>query len=887
MTRDGSYRGGRWAGHDAPRLARRPFGSARQVAAIASSLAAALVPSPGALGQCNPQKLTSSLVFSGDRYGYSVSVHGSFAVVGSRFANTTFPDTGAAFVLRNDGAVWVNSQTLVASDAASFDDFGVAVAMDGDVLVVGAFQDDDNGSSSGSAYVFRRSGLAYVQEQKLLPADGAMDDFFGVSVAVSGNVIVVGARGDDDNGLNAGSAYVFRHNGVSWVQEQKLLAADGGASDEYGVSVSVRGNVAVVGAQLDDDFGVDAGAAYIYRFDGAMWAPEQKLVGMESTAGDRFGFSVSCDGGTILVGSYLDDEMAVDAGSAYIFRFNGVSWAQEQKLMAADGALSDWFGWSVSISGDKALVGAMQDDSTDTDAGAAYLFEFDGMGWNLLAEQLAPDGQAGDAYGFSVALRNNVTLVGVPRDDDEGTEAGSVWIQLDDPSDCNMNGVPDACDIVVGTEPDCNSNGIPDPCELAPGGSGMDCNMNGIPDDCDPDADGDGAPDACDNCPNDPGKTEPGVCGCGVSDDDTDGDGTLDCFDGCPLDPDKIIPGVCGCAVPDVDTDMDGIFDCLDGCPLDPNKIDPGICGCGVEDLDTDMDGVFDCLDGCPLDPGKTSPEVCGCGIADTDTDLDGVPDCKDVCPGSPDIDTDGDGVFDCDDGCPDDPDKIAPGSCGCGISEIDTDGDQFPDCIDMCPLDPDKVLPGSCGCGVIDLDSDSDGTPDCIDMCPLDPDKIAPGLCGCSISDVDTDMDGTADCLDGCPLDPMKVSPGICGCGAPDADTDMDGIADCNDNCPMTPNPTQDDCDMNGVGDACEPSFADCNNNGVPDACDPDMNGTGVPDECEAMGDSNGDGMVNVTDLLAILSAWGPCAAPCGPDTNGDGQVNVTDLLTVLGNWG
>ncbi|MDH4291555.1 MAG: MopE-related protein, partial [Dehalococcoidia bacterium] len=120
------------------------------------------------------------------------------------------------------------------------------------------------------------------------------------------------------------------------------------------------------------------------------------------------------------------------------------------------------------------------------------------------------------------------------------------------------------------------------------------------------DSDGDGALDCNDNCPNDPNKTEPGICGCGVPDNDTDGDGTADCADQCPNDPNKTTPGVCGCGVSDVDSDGDGVADCKDGCPSDPNKITPGVCGCGVADTDSDSDGTPDCNDQCPIDPNKT-----------------------------------------------------------------------------------------------------------------------------------------------------------------------------------------------------------------------------------------------------------------------------------------
>lgn len=309
------------------------------------------------------------------------------------------------------------------------------------------------------------------------------------------------------------------------------------------------------------------------------------------------------------------------------------------------------------------------------------------------------------------------------------------------------------------------------------------------------DHDGDGSWDCLDGCPNDPNKTAPGACGCGVADTDSDGDGIPNCNDGCPNDPNKTVPGVCGCGVADTDTDGDGTPNCNDGCPNDPSKVAPGQCGCGTPDTDSDGDGVANCNDLCPVDPLKTSPGACGCGTPDTDSDGDGTPNCNDACPSDPakvaagvcgcgvaETDSDGDGTPNCIDGCSLDPSKVAPGQCGCGVSDLDTDSDGVADCNDQCFTDPNKTAPGACGCGVADTDSDGDGTPNCNDSCPADPLKIAPGVCGCGVSDSDTNGDGVPDCSDLCPSDPDKVAPGVCGCGVPDSDVNANGTIDCQE---------------------------------------------------------------------------------------------------------
>ena len=185
---------------------------------------------------------------------------------------------------------------------------------------------------------------------------------------------------------------------------------------------------------------------------------------------------------------------------------------------------------------------------------------------------------------------------------------------------------------------------------------------------CKEDKDKDGTPDCDDRCPNDPNKTEPGACGCGVEDTDSDKDGIADCNDPCPNDKEN---------------------KCKDLCPDDPNKTEPGACGCGVKDTDSDKDGVPDCEDNCPNDPKKTEPGACGCGVADLDSDKDGTPNCKDDCPN--------------------DPGKTKPGACGCGFAETDTDRDGTPDCNDECPNDPGKTKPGNCGCGASEDSCDDD----------------------------------------------------------------------------------------------------------------------------------------------------------------------------------
>jgi hypothetical protein len=215
------------------------------------------------------------------------------------------------------GSTFTQQQKLVANDGAASDYFSESgVALDGDTLVVGARNYDDNGSNSGSVYVFVRSGTTWTQQQKLVANDGASSDWFGNSVALDGDTLVVGAYGDDDNGSISGSVYVFVRSGTTWSQQQKLVANDGVASGKFGDSVALNGDTLVVGASGDDDKGDMSGSAYIYVRSGTTWSQQQKLVASDGVAGDSFGVFVALDGDTAVVGAYGDDGYK---GSVYVF----------------------------------------------------------------------------------------------------------------------------------------------------------------------------------------------------------------------------------------------------------------------------------------------------------------------------------------------------------------------------------------------------------------------------------------------------------------------------------------------------------------------------------------------------------------------------------------
>jgi hypothetical protein len=223
---------------------------------------------------------------------------------------------------------------------------------------------------AGSVYVFKRGETSWTQQAKLTASDGAERDAFGTSVAVSGQTIIVGADKDDDNGQDSGSAYVFYQNGVSWVEEAKLFAKEGSKGDRFGASVALSGNVAVVGAPHPDATDAVPGTAYVFRFNGLNWIEESTLTAIDGKAGDLFGSSVSISNDYVVIGAPGVD----GSGALYVFKFDGSEWNLQGKVVPKDAVGEQMFGGSVSMSGDVILSGATSDSSQ---AGAAYAYSID------------------------------------------------------------------------------------------------------------------------------------------------------------------------------------------------------------------------------------------------------------------------------------------------------------------------------------------------------------------------------------------------------------------------------------------------------------------------------------------------------------------------------
>lgn len=308
---------------------------------------------------------------------------------------------------------------LIAADGARLDYFGYSVALSGDTAIVGAYGDDDTRNFSGSAYLF--DATTGKQTGKLNASDPFANDFFGYSVALSGDTAIVGAYRDDDNGHNSGSAYLF--DATTGAQRAKLTASDGGINHHFGYSVAISGDTAIVGAWADRENGHSSGAAYL--FDATMGAQTAKLTASDGAAFDQFGRSVAISGDTAIAGAWGDDDNGTWSGSAYLF--DATTGKQTFKLTASDGAADHRFGVSVAVSGDTAIVGASYGvDDNGTDSGAAYLF--DATTGDQIAKLTAPDGKARDFFGYSVAIFDGVAAVGAYGADVAGLFTGVAYL---------------------------------------------------------------------------------------------------------------------------------------------------------------------------------------------------------------------------------------------------------------------------------------------------------------------------------------------------------------------------------------------------------------------------------------------------------------------------
>ncbi|MFT7663467.1 MAG: hypothetical protein ACI87A_001692, partial [Planctomycetota bacterium] len=410
--------------------------------------------------------LKASNTHSAARFGSSVAISGDTLVVGAEFERHSGSGVGAdqviccasrsgsAYVFVRNGLVWSQEAYLKASNAGASDEFGGAIAIEGDTIVVGASVEssnatgvngneaDDSAFRTGAAYVFNRTGSTWTQQAYLKASNAQASDSFGISVSISGETIVVGATGESSNATNVngnqfnnasnqgGAAYVFIRTGSTWTQQAYLKPFDTDPQDIFGNSVSVSGDIIIVGASGEDGgaTGVNgdptdnsrpgSGAAYIYSRDGSTWFARAYLKASNPDQGDTFGGVVAIDGTDAFVGARSEDSGAngingnelnngaSEAGAVYVFSGIGTFWGQQAYLKAHNSGVRDQFGWSLAYADNTLVVGAYEEESISTgvdgnasnnnapESGAAYAFNIPaGLTADVLRVELTTGGQ--------------------------------------------------------------------------------------------------------------------------------------------------------------------------------------------------------------------------------------------------------------------------------------------------------------------------------------------------------------------------------------------------------------------------------------------------------------------------------------------------------------
>lgn len=336
-------------------------------------------------------ELTASDAAAGGYFGRWIAVNGDTALIGAFGDNSC---TGSAYVFVRNGTTWTQQAKLTASDGVPGDAFGRAVALSGDTAVVGTFQANNK---VGAVYVFGRIGTTWTQLAKLTSSPAGRPTCFGRSVSMSGDTIAVGAHCD---GNSTGAVYMFVGGGSTWVQQARVTAPDGAPSDYFGRSVALDADTLLVGAY----FNTIQGAAYVFVRDGVIWTNQAKFTPTDNAS--VFGYSVSLSGDTALIGA---PGTQTYTGSAYIYARSGTMWTQQAKLVSPQPKEKGNFAYAVALKGTTAVIGAWYENSSK---GAAYVFQSDQTAWALYTTFTAPDGIVGDTFGYEVVLDSATAVVG-------------------------------------------------------------------------------------------------------------------------------------------------------------------------------------------------------------------------------------------------------------------------------------------------------------------------------------------------------------------------------------------------------------------------------------------------------------------------------------------
>lgn len=405
-------------------------------------------------------------------FGISVDISGDYIIVGASTKKHNDIFVGAAYIYHNNNGNWEEQSKLIAEDGEQYDYFGYSVSISDEYAIIGAYGDDDNGDYSGSAYIFYNNAGIWEQYSKLTPSDPGINDRYGSSVSIYQGYAVIGSPNDDDNGSNSGSAYIIKNESGNWVEYQKILASEGNAPDYFGNSVCISGNNIIIGS-LDNELGYNAGSAYIFNNNGGNWIEKNRIFAEDGNANDLFSYSVSISGTTAIVGAIGDEKNGIFqadyTGSSYIFETLNNNWEQDTVFRAPFKYDAVQYGQSVSILDDIAIVGSrasiytgiayfykriqgewIKQFETTSTYGASFsestslsgeyalvsnrgkeeaiLFRKVNDNWQFYQKLEAEDHYIYAEFGNSVSISGDYAIIGAYRDKEFGIGSGSAYI---------------------------------------------------------------------------------------------------------------------------------------------------------------------------------------------------------------------------------------------------------------------------------------------------------------------------------------------------------------------------------------------------------------------------------------------------------------------------
>ncbi len=380
---------------------------------------------------CCQTKLLAPDGTQGDQFGLSVAISGNLAIIGAPDDSDIRSRAGAVYIYDFADPSNFNATKITAFDGKRDSRFGYSVAIDGQFAVVGARQDRANGTAAGSAYLLDLRDPTNILQTKLLPSGISAGDVFGNSVGISGTTAIVGGFGNDENGDNAGVAYLFDFSDWNSISETKLTPTDPQVQSGFGYSVAIDGTNALVGSFAEDVGGIrDSGAAYLYDFSDANNLHETQLVADDATKDDVFGSSVALSGNFAVVGAPHNLSPATAAGgtgAAYLFDISDAQNIIQTNLTPGDVAFGDQYGSAVAVDGANVVVGAIADDARGRDVGAAYFHDVSSLPDEFTVKALPEEARIGDLFGFSASISGGQALIGAIGHDAAGDSAGAAY----------------------------------------------------------------------------------------------------------------------------------------------------------------------------------------------------------------------------------------------------------------------------------------------------------------------------------------------------------------------------------------------------------------------------------------------------------------------------